>query len=162
MSNIELNEETKNLYRTAAQVKLTLSGKMTNSQRFSIGTSREAADFCRAMFDPEALGRVEHFYLITLNAANKVLGWSLVSIGGLNGTVADVRIIAQTALLQNASCLILCHNHPSGAIRPSDADIRLTRKIKEALDWLDIKVLDHIILTDEDEYYSFADSGSIL
>lgn len=93
-----------------------------------------------------------------LNRANKVLGYYLVSIGGLTGTVVDQRIIFQVALKANACSIILAHNHPSGQLTPSQADIDLTKKIVSAGQFLDITVLDHIILTAENSY-SFADEG---
>jgi DNA repair protein RadC len=84
----------------------------------------------------------------------------VVSEGGITGTVADPRIILRKALEQDAVSLVLCHNHPSGSLRPSRADEQLTQKIKEAASFLDITVLDHIIVS-EDGYFSFADEGLI-
>jgi DNA repair protein RadC len=87
-----------------------------------------------------------------------VLGYCQISAGGLNGTVADVRIIMQTALKSNACSIILSHNHPSGNLVPSEADKDLTKKIREAGKFLDIPALDHLIITSE-SYFSFADEG---
>jgi DNA repair protein RadC len=81
-----------------------------------------------------------------------------VSLGGISGTVTDVRIILQAALKANASGLLVCHNHPSGNLNPSDSDTTITRKIKEAGNLMDIQLLDHLILSSED-FYSFADNG---
>lgn len=100
----------------------------------------------------------EHFYVCYLNRANKIVGYSLVSIGGLTGTVADPRIILQSALACGAVNIGLSHNHPSGSLRPSRADEVLTDKLKTAASYFDIKVLDHIIISEEG-YYSFADEG---
>jgi len=105
-----------------------------------------------------SLEHKEYFYVMLLNQANKVLGISQISSGGVSGTVADPKMIFQTALKANASSVILAHNHPSGNLTPSDADIALTKKLKEAGKFLDIQVLDHIILT-VDNYKSFADDG---
>ncbi|MFC0771813.1 RadC family protein [Terrimonas alba] len=102
--------------------------------------------------------RHEVFAVIFLNRSNKVNHFQIVSEGGITGTVADPRIILKKALEQNAVSIILCHNHPSGSLRPSRADEELTTKIKEAAKFLDIRVLDHIIVSD-DGYYSFADEG---
>jgi DNA repair protein RadC len=102
--------------------------------------------------------RHEVFAVIFLNRSNKVNHFQIVSEGGITGTVADPRIILKKALEQNAVSIILCHNHPSGSLRPSRADEELTTKIKEAARFLDIRVLDHIIVSD-DGYYSFADEG---
>lgn len=100
----------------------------------------------------------EVFAVLFLNRANKVNHFEIVSEGGITGTVADPRIILKKALEQNAVSLILCHNHPSGSLKPSKADEELTQKIKEAAKFFDIKILDHVIVS-EAGYYSFADEG---
>jgi len=102
----------------------------------------------------------ESFYILMLNRANKVIREIQISEGGLSGTVADPKKIFKLALEQNASAIILCHNHPSGNIKPSDADIKLTHKLKNAGEMLDLPVIDHIILGEEN-YYSFADEGKL-
>jgi DNA repair protein RadC len=102
--------------------------------------------------------RREVFGVLFLNRANKINHFEIVSEGGITGTVADPRVILRKALEQDAVNIILCHNHPSGSLKPSRADEQLTTKIKEAAGYLDIKVLDHIIVS-EDGYYSFADEG---
>jgi DNA repair protein RadC len=101
---------------------------------------------------------VEYFYIICLNRANQVLGFHQVSKGGLSGTVTDVRVIYQVAIKSNTSGIILAHNHPSGNLQPSEADLKITKKIKEAGTFLDISVLDHLILS-EDGYMSMADDN---
>lgn len=100
----------------------------------------------------------EVFGVLFLNQANRVNHFEIISQGGITGTVADPRIILRKALEEEAVNIILCHNHPSGNLKPSRADEELTRKIKEAARFLDIKVLDHIIVSDQG-YYSFADEG---
>ncbi len=100
----------------------------------------------------------EVFAVVFLNRANKINHFEIVSEGGITGTVADPRIILKKALEENAVSLILCHNHPSGNLKPSRADEELTAKIKEAARFLDIKVIDHIIVSEEG-YFSFADEG---
>ncbi|MBN8674836.1 MAG: DNA repair protein RadC [Chitinophagales bacterium] len=102
--------------------------------------------------------RREVFGVLFLNRANKINHFEIVSEGGITGTVADPRVILRKALEQDAVNIILCHNHPSGSLKPSRADEQLTAKIKEAAGYLDIRVLDHIIVS-EDGYYSFADEG---
>ena len=102
--------------------------------------------------------RHEVFAVLFLNRANKINHFEIVSEGGITGTVADPRIILRKALEHDAVNIILCHNHPSGSLKPSRADEDLTKKIKEAARLLDIAVLDHIIVS-EDGYYSFADEG---
>ena len=100
----------------------------------------------------------EVFAVLFVNRANKINHFEVISRGGITGTIADPRIILKTALEEDAVSLILCHNHPSGSLRPSRSDEDLTRKIKEAASYFDIKVLDHLIVS-EDGYYSFADEG---
>jgi len=100
----------------------------------------------------------EVFAVLFLNRANKILHFEIVSSGGLTGTVADPRIILKKALETGATSLVLSHNHPSGSLKPSRADEELTQKIRQAAMYLDIKVLDHIIVSDEG-YFSFADEG---
>ncbi|MEJ7737441.1 MAG: DNA repair protein RadC [Chitinophagaceae bacterium] len=100
----------------------------------------------------------EVFAVVFLNRANKINHFEIVSEGGITGTVADPRIILKKALEENAVSLILCHNHPSGNLRPSRADEELTVKIKEAARYFDIKIIDHVIVSEEG-YFSFADEG---
>ena len=100
----------------------------------------------------------EEFWIIYLNNSNKVISKSQLSKGGITGTLVDVRIVFKTALEMGATALILCHNHPSGTLVPSDADKQITRKLKLAGESLEIKVLDHLIVT-EASYFSFADEG---
>jgi DNA repair protein RadC len=95
-----------------------------------------------------------------LNRANKVLGVYMMSKGGVSGTVADPRLILAVALKTAACNIVLCHNHPSGNLKPSRQDEELTSKIKEAGRYMDIKVMDHLIIG-EDYYYSFADEGML-
>ena len=102
----------------------------------------------------------EVFYILLLNRANKVIREIMISEGGLSGTVADPKKIFKIALEYNASGIILCHNHPSGNIQPSDADIKLTKKLRNAGEMLDLPVIDHIIIGEEN-YYSFADENTL-
>lgn len=100
----------------------------------------------------------EEFWILLLNRGNKILKSICISQGGLTGTVADPKKIFKTALEQYAASMILCHNHPSGNTKPSESDIRLTQKLKKAGSFLDLPVIDHIIVG-EDSYFSFADEG---
>jgi len=103
----------------------------------------------------------EEFWLLMLNRANRVLGRYKVSQGGLSGTVIDTRIILKKALDNLASSIIVCHNHPSGNKQPSDADVKITEKLKKAAEMLEIKLLDHVIIADK-SYFSFADEGLVI
>jgi DNA repair protein RadC len=102
----------------------------------------------------------EEFWLLILNRANAVIKKELISRGGVSGTVVDTKIIFKTAVQHYASSLIICHNHPSGNLKPSEADIKITKNIKEAGRIMDIPLIDHLIITDSG-YYSFADEGMI-
>jgi DNA repair protein RadC len=119
--------------------------------------SREVAIYMQSvlMDQPNEL-----FAVLFLNQANRVIHYEIISEGGITGTVADPRIILKKALEKNAVSLILCHNHPSGSLKPSRADEELTYKIKEAAKYFDIKVLDHLIVSEEG-YFSFADEGKL-
>lgn len=100
----------------------------------------------------------EEFWILFLNRSNKVISRMKLSQGGVSGTVTDVRMVMKRAIECLASGIIVCHNHPSGNLNPSEADTKITQKIKEAGTLMDIQLLDHLIITDR-EYYSFADNG---
>lgn len=102
----------------------------------------------------------EEFWVMMLSRSNHIIKTASISEGGVAGTVVDPKKIFKLALENNASSLILCHNHPSGNIMPSDADLRLTRKLKAAGEMLEININDHLIIGDE-KYYSFADQGEL-
>ncbi len=120
-----------------------------------ITSSRDVALYLQQLFQDY---RHEVFVVLFLNRANKIRHSEIISSGGITGTVADPRIIMKKALEQEAVALILSHNHPSGNLKPSKADEELTYKIREAAKLLDIKVMDHIIVSTEG-YFSFADEG---
>ncbi len=119
-----------------------------------------SADVAR-IFQP-LLGDLPHeeFWVLLLNRSNRVIDKQMVSQGGIAGTVTDVRIILKVAVEKLASSIILCHNHPSGNLQASEADRTITKKIKEAGKWMDIPVVDHVIIGNE-KYFSFADKGLI-
>ena len=123
----------------------------------TIGCSNDIAMYLQGKFRDL---RREVFAVLFLNRSNKINHFEIVSEGGITGTVADPRIILRKALEHDAVSIILCHNHPSGSLKPSRADEQLTSKIKEAAAIFDIKLLDHIIVS-ESGYYSFADEGFI-
>lgn len=113
------------------------------------------------VYDEETIGYKETFKVLLLNNANKIIGYTTISEGGLTSTIVDVRVIMQTALVSNASSIILTHNHPSGNTRPSCHDDSLTKKIKAACEIMDIRLLDHIIVTPYDSFYSYCDEGRL-
>ncbi len=102
----------------------------------------------------------EEFWVIFLNRANEIISHKIIGEGGATSTVVDVKKIARLAIDHHATGLILAHNHPSGNLRPSEQDVDLTRKIKNALELFDISVLDHLIVCSS-KFYSFADEGEI-
>lgn len=146
------------LDNSLAEITVSYSTKIKKSERVKITTSNDANNVLRNIFP--SLEHVEYFYIICLDRANQVLGFHQVSKGGLSGTVIDVRVIFQVAIKSNSVGIILAHNHPSGNLQPSDADLRITKKIKEAGTILDITVLDHLILSEE-SYLSMADESLI-
>lgn len=146
------------VWNQIAEVELIYKSKVKASDRPKVATSKDAADLLQHTWDENKIDFVEQFKVLFLNRANKVLGIFDVSTGGVTGTVADPRVIFAAALKANATALIISHNHPSGNLKPSKSDEELTLKIKEAGKFLDISLLDHIIITSEG-YYSFADEG---
>lgn len=141
-----------------AEIEISYSPKLKTSELITVSSSDQAYEVLSA--DWKDLRRIESFKILLLNQANKLLGISTVSKGGVSGTVADVRVIFQAALKANASSVILSHNHPSGNLKASQQDILLTKKIKEGGKLLDIAVLDHLIVTDVG-FSSLADDGNM-
>ena len=123
-----------------------------------IKNSQEIIDMLRNNWEQGTIEAHESFYLVLLNRSNKVKGITLHSKGGLTGTVIDTRMILCAALLSLSCSIIVAHNHPSGNIQPSEADIKITHKLKQAATHMEITILDHVILT-KDSYFSFADEG---
>jgi DNA repair protein RadC len=125
--------------------------------RDNISSSKDAFDLMQPLLEDL---EVEQFWVLYLNNANKVLAKLNISQGGMTATVVDVRMLLKKALELNSTGLILCHNHPSGTLRASEADCKLTEKVKVAAKLMDIQLLDHIIVTDQ-SYFSFADEGKV-
>jgi len=147
---------------TIAEVKLVYRTKVKASERLQIKCSKDAFDIFMGSWDLDSIEHIEEFKLMLLTRSNKVLGIASISKGGINGTVTDVRIILQYAIKANASGIIICHNHPSGNLQPSESDQAITRKIKDSGLLMDVQLLDHLIITvEEDSYYSFADNGLV-
>jgi DNA repair protein RadC len=126
-------------------------------QKDKINASKDAYDLMQPVLSDLPY---EEFWVILLNRANRVIEKIKLSQGGISGTVIDVRLILKIAIEKLASSIILCHNHPSGNIQPSHSDNTVTHKLKEASKYLDINLIDHIIIG-ENNYYSFADEGEL-
>ncbi len=152
-----MNEQS---WNQIAEVELIYKTKIKASERPLVKTSKEAADLLKQIWNENKIDFVEQFKVLLLNRANKVLGVVELSSGGVTGTVADPKLIFVAALKANACSIIISHNHPSGNLKPSQQDEQLTQKIKQAGQLLDIKLIDHIIVSSEG-YYSFADEGLI-
>lgn len=125
------------------------------SKPLTIGGSKDAYDYIGPYIKYENL---EHFYIIMLNRANRIICHKHISKGGVSGTVVDPKVIMQKALVFGASGIILVHNHPSHHMKPSESDITLTKKLKEAGKYLEIMIIDHLIIGGN-YYFSFADEG---
>jgi DNA repair protein RadC len=129
----------------------------TDFPKKKILSSVISAEFIKQFYSDD-IEIFESFFILLLNRQNQTIGYAKISQGGITGTVVDTKIIAKYVVDSLASAVILAHNHPSGTLKPSQADITITNKIKTALGFLDANVLDHIILT-HDGYYSFADNS---
>ncbi|MGG9960701.1 RadC family protein [Ferruginibacter sp. SUN106] len=126
-------------------------------EKSTIQSSKDIAEYLKVVLKDFSY---EVFAVLFLNRANKINHFEIISRGGITGTVADPRIILKKALDEDATSIVLSHNHPSGSLKPSRADEELTRKIAAAAKYFDIKLIDHIIVSEEG-YYSFADNGMI-
>ena len=134
--------------------------RATKGEEFYIKNSDDVIKVLRNIFNADTLQWTEEFILVCLSKSHKVIGYYRVSIGGFSGTICDPKVIMTIALQTSASAIIIAHNHPSGNTTPSDSDDSMTKKINNACKLLDITLLDHIILT-ENNYYSFCDNGNL-
>lgn len=146
-----------NLWKLA-EIELSYKSNYKASLRPKVSGSNDAYQILLSSWEETKIEFVEQFKILLLNRANRVLGYMTISSGSSTGTVADPKLIFAAAIKANACSIILSHNHPSGNLSPSQADIDLTRKIREGGKILEIQVLDHVIVTSEG-YYSFADEG---
>jgi len=149
----------KTLQTNIAEVCLTYKFKVKVSDRKKISTSKDAYQIFHDSWSSGTIEFLEEFKILLMNRSNSVLGILEISKGGISGTVSDVRVIFAAAIKANASGIICAHNHPSGNLNPSESDTRLTQKLKDAGNLLDIQLLDHLILSTDGNYYSFADNG---
>ena len=128
-------------------------------QNIKVASSQDVNAFIRTIY-PVEINIREAMVAVFLNNSNNTLGYSVSSIGGITGTLVDVRLILRDALLTQSTAIILVHNHPSGSLQPSQADISITEKVKNAALLMDIKLIDHLIIT-ENQFFSFADEGKL-
>jgi DNA repair protein RadC len=146
------------IWHNITEVELIYKSTVKPSERPIITTSRDSYAILLQIWSDTKINLLEEFKVLFLNNGNRVLGCYHLSTGGVTGTIADPRLIFTAALKVNACAVILSHNHPSGSLKPSRQDEEITLKMKHAGQFLDIKVLDHIIMSSED-YFSFADEG---
>jgi DNA repair protein RadC len=151
----------KTLQTYISEVRLVYRTKVKASDRPQVKCSKDTFDIFMESWDLDSKEHIEELKLMLLNRSNKVLGLSLQLRGGTTGTVIDTKLLLQYTIKSNANAIIICHNHPSGNIQPSEADMAITRKIKESGNLIDIKLLDHLIIIPEWKYYSMGDEGII-
>lgn len=143
-----------------SEIQLIYKTKVKASERPFISSSKSVYQLALQFWNPDTIEFFEQFKILLLNQSNRVLGMYEVSSGGIAGTSVDLRMIFAAALKANAVSLIMIHNHPSGQVKPSEADKQITRKIREAGRIMDITLVDHLIITPE-TYYSFVDEGTL-
>jgi DNA repair protein RadC len=142
-----------------AEIKISYKSKQKS--KIKITNSQDVFNVLFPLFDRDTIEYQEQFFLLLLNRANSVMGWIKLSLGGTSGTVVDPKIVFALALQTNASGIILSHNHPSGNLHPSDNDVALTNKIRNSGKLLEIQLLDHLIISPDEKFYSFADEGNM-
>ena len=141
------------------EIKISYKRGLKSSMWQKISNSQDAAELLFEDWDKDTIALQECFKVVLLNNSNKVKGIYQISQGGITGTLVDVRILFAVILKSLSVGIILTHNHPSGKLQPSENDKRLTTKIKNASGIFDIKLLDHLILAPDGDYYSFSDNG---
>lgn len=147
--------------KQVSEITISYNPKIKPSDRVYIGYSQDVYKLLREhAFSDDTLEYKEYCKIVLLNHANKVLGITTISEGGIDKTIVDVRLILQVALLAHSSFIILAHNHPGGGLQPSSIDDDITKKIKKAAELMDIKLYDHLIITPEG-FYSYADEGRL-
>jgi DNA repair protein RadC len=146
---------------TIREVQISYSSSKENHLKDPIISSKKAFEYLIKAFNENTIGLQEEFIALLLNRANKPIGAIKLHKGGLDSTIVDVRLLMAAALKSATNGIILAHNHPSGELKPSQADKTITNKIKEACKILDITLLDHVIVSPFNEYMSFADEGLI-
>ena len=140
------------------EIGLTYKSSIPISEKPTIQCPEDAYSLLLKIWDMDTILLKEEFLLLVLNNNKKCLGWSKISSGGATATIVDVSLIFQTAIIGNASSIVVAHSHPSGTLKPSSSDIRLTERIKKAGAILGVPLDDHIILTSEN-YMSFRQKG---
>jgi DNA repair protein RadC len=141
------------------EISIRYNGKIQIAQSPKISSSQDAFSIFQSTWDSNYIGVQEQFKVMLLNNSNRVKGILTLSSGGITATVVDIRILYAVVLKSLTTAIILAHNHPSGTLKPSSADKQLTEKARKAGELLDIKLLDHLIISPNSQYFSFADEG---
>ncbi|MEX0723504.1 MAG: JAB domain-containing protein [Gracilimonas sp.] len=144
--------------QTVAEVSLKYSSRKTYDEMPTISSPEEAAEFLRGIFDPDTIELREEFYVVLLSNTKQVLGYSKISTGTMTGTLVQPSTVFQVAILGNANSILVAHNHPSGNLKASNADIQLSKRLRDAGKLLRIEIIDSIILTKE-SYTSIKELG---
>lgn len=142
--------------------KYNLVKESSDIKKVKINSSNVTNEYLHQLWDKD-IDIQESVYALFINSANNTIGYKLISKGGINSAIIDIRIILKYAIESLSTKIVIAHNHPSGNILPSDMDNNITKKIKSGLKMLDITLLDHIILSgnDKNKYYSYADNGAL-
>lgn len=140
------------------EIKLIYETKVKAKDRPQVTNSQDAYEILRANWS-EQIGYIEEFYILLLDRSNRVMGHYLVSQGSMTGTIVDPKVVFTAAFKTRCNAIILAHNHPTSSLRPSQADRALTEKLQKAGELLEMPILDHLILSPEGGFYSFADEG---
>jgi len=149
-----------NSFYQLAEIEISYKPKFKSALRPQIDSSNLAYQIMLDNWNQDKIELLEEFKILLLNRRNRVLGIVNISQGGISATIVDVKVIFAIALKACASNIILYHNHPSGETDPSEADVKLTKRLLEVGELLDIKILDHLIVSN-DKYFSFRDEGLI-
>lgn len=147
----------KSKHYTIHEMELVYLPKLKVSELPETTTSKKAVEILMQLFNPNTIRCQEEFIVIYLNNNSRIIGSQKLSKGGINATVVDIRLILSTALKCLATGIIISHNHPSGNLKPSEKDLFITKNINEGCKQVEIKLLDHIIVTPDSGYFSFAD-----
>ena len=141
------------------EIKISYKGRVLSKDWRKLKSSSDTANFIFEYWDKDTIEAHESFKVLLLNNANKVKGIIEISKGGITGTLVDLRLLIAVVLKSLSVAIILTHNHPSGTLTPSASDKAITQKIKKAAAFFDVKILDHIIIIPNADYFSFADEG---
>ena len=157
MIEIVLLSNMENKQLRVSEVKLTYRNRIKPSDRIVIKGPQDAFEVLWNAYDKDTIEHTEEMKMLLLDRGNKVLGIASISKGGTTGTVIDIKVILQYALKANAHSIILAHNHPSGNLNPSETDIKITDRVKEACKLVELTLYDHLIITPEGKWNSIID-----